>query len=119
MFPAVCLFHDFPEVMGYERSLTLQLVIITDTSKHYTTAERYTNTFDPILTPLYELFLKQLAKSDYVDSDSDSVLYFEHTRWDRPYWGKDGIYGAVADIFNDFIDAIEIENLKLKILKTC
>ena len=119
MFPAICLFSDYPEVISYERSLTLQLVIITDTSKHYTVAERYINSFDPILTPLYELFLKQLAKSNYVDSDSDSVLYFEHIRWNRPCWGKDGIYGAVADIFNDFIDAIEIENLKLKILKTC
>jgi hypothetical protein len=35
-----------------------------------------------------------------------------HTKTDRYFWGADD---DTKNVFNDFIDAIEIENLELKV----
>lgn len=115
-FPAVCLFQDFPEkfVDAGEREAELNLVIVIDTVRTYEASQRYTYTFKPILYPLYDLFMSALA-----ESGSISGTYFDHTKTDRLYWGKSGLYGNTGNLFNDFIDAIEIEKLRLKILKTC
>ena len=119
MFPALCLFHDIPERIGIEHEVTINVVIITDTQPAFTAAERYTNSFDPILTPLYDLFIQKMAESDYVSSTLDRVDEFDHQKIDRLFWGKQGLYGSQANIFNDYIDAIEIIDLKFEILNTC
>lgn len=116
-FPAICLFHDFEERVsnnGYERECDLNLVIMTDTKPTFTAADRYTYSFDPVLYPLYELFMERLAESSEI-----AEVYPEHTKIDRLYWGKTGLYGNTGNIFNDYIDAIEIDNLKIKTLKSC
>lgn len=119
LFPAVCLLHDFPEKITFDREATVTVIILTDTDPAFTAADRYTYSYDTILTPLYELFIKKLAASTSIASTLDAPNLFEHTKYDRLYWGKSGLYGNTANIFNDFIDAIEIENLKFKTLKTC
>lgn len=113
-FPAVCLFQDIPEKHSIfkEREATLNLVIITDTKKEYEASQRYTYTFKPVLIPLFTRLLKAIECSGDVQIVSDDYDYFE-----RLYWGKSGLYGNVGNIFNDFIDAIEINNLRIKILK--
>lgn len=116
-FPAIVLVQDFPEQIEDqtgEREVTCTLFIVTDSQQKYTAADRYTNTLKPILYPLYDRFLEQLDNSDYV-ADTE----FKHTKIDRVFWGRDGGEGSLSNIFNDFIDAIEISNLKVKILKTC
>ena len=115
-FPAICLMQDFPEKFtdANDREVELNVVILTDTKREYEASQRYTYTFKPVLYPLYDLFLTALTESSYI-----SGQYFDHTRYDRLYWGKSGLYGNTGNIFNDFIDAIELENLKVKILKSC
>ena len=115
-FPRICLFHDFEEKKTFQNNVTCTLVIVTDTSKDYTAAERYTYTFDPILTPLYNLFLATLLEADNIETTEGN--WFKHTKIDRLYWGKNGLYGNSANIFNDYIDAIEINNLEL-IINNC
>lgn len=115
-FPRILLFHDFEEKVTYETAVSLNVVILTDTSPTYTTPQRYTYSFDPILTPLYDLFLRQLA--DSANIVSTEANYFKHTKIDRLYWGKNGLYGNTANVFDDFIDAIELVNLEL-ILNNC
>lgn len=117
VFPRICLFHDIEERIGFDREVSCDLVIVTNTKPEYSAANRYTYSFDPTLTPLYNLFMEQLSASKYVQSESGD--YFEHTKYDRLYWGKSGLYGNSGNIFNDFIDAIEINKLKFKTLKTC
>jgi hypothetical protein len=117
-FPRICLFHDFEEKITFEKQVSLNLVIVTDTAPEYSAPQRYTYSFDPILIPLYDLFIKQLSFSDNIQP-TEGNNYFKHSKWDRLYWGKDGLYGNTANIFNDFIDAIEINNLEIKIIETC
>lgn len=116
VFPRICLLHDFEEKMTFEKLVSIDIIIVTDTDKDYTAAERYTNSFDPILTPLYDLFLEKLADSDYTGTVEGN--YFKHTKIDRLYWGKSGLYGNSGNIFNDYIDAIEIKSLEL-IINNC
>ena len=114
-FPAVCLLQDFPEKFeGVNRDVELNIIIVTDTERSYQAAERYRATFKPILYPLCDMFLNALIESDYIHGQQ-----FDYTRYDRLYWGKNGLYGNAGNIFNDFIDAIELDNLRLKILKSC
>lgn len=116
-FPAICLMQDFPEKFtdsGFEREVELNVVIVTDTKREYEASERYSLIFTPLLYKIYDKFIDELAASTYIAGSS-----FEHTKYDRLYWGKTGLYGNQGNIFNDFIDAIELENLKLRILKTC
>jgi hypothetical protein len=116
VFPRICLFHDFEEKITFETLVTLDIVIVTDTSPDYSAADRYDNSFNPILIPLYELFLKKLADSDYIGTTENN--YFKHTKIDRLFWGKSGLYGNTGNIFNDYIDAIEINKLEL-IINNC
>ena len=112
-FPAICLFQDIPEkhsTFTVQREASLNIVILTDTKKDYEANDRYTYTFIPTLIPLYEAFIEELKCSE-VQILNENYDYFE-----RLYWGKSGLYGNQANIFNDFIDAIEINNLKIRIL---
>jgi len=48
------------------------------------------------------------------------VSKIPHQKWDRLYWGRNGLFGNQANVFNDFLDVIEIKSLKLKInLRSC
>jgi hypothetical protein len=116
-FPAVVLVQDFPEEINNltgEREATCTIFLVTDSQQKYTAADRYTNTFKPILYPLYDLFFDELRYNDNV-ADAD----MKHTKIDRVFWGRESGEGSLSNIFHDFIDAIEISNLKVKILKTC
>jgi len=114
-FPAICLFQDIVEkhsTTTTEREASLHLLIITDTDRSFTAPTRYTNTFKPILIPLYELFMAKLECYGDVQITADNYDYAELL-----YFGKKGLYGNEGNIFNDFIDAIEINNLTIKTLK--
>lgn len=118
MWPVVMLFTDFPEVytkkpISYKQEVTLQVVMAMFTEKLWKAEERMDKNFKPILYPMYEQFLTQLDKSAHFVVQSSKQI--PHTKWDRLYWGKSGLYGNVGNTFNDAIDAIEIQNLVLKI----
>jgi len=38
-----------------------------------------------------------------------------HDKIDRLFWGRSGLYGNEGNIFNDHLDAIEIQNLSLSL----
>lgn len=111
MFPAIILVQDFPEAVkerNVQREATLRLFILTDSQQKYTADERYINTFIPILYPLEDRFFEALENAPYIHSIGD------YTRHDRLFWGRtENAEGTATNIFNDFIDAIEIENLKI------
>jgi len=118
MFPAVILLQDFPEKTNrkeHRREVTVKILILTDTEQKFIASERYANTFTPILYPLEDLFFTKLESSNEVSGyDTD------YTRTDRLKWGTlKGEEGTATWYFADFIDAIEIENLNIKIINTC
>lgn len=116
-FPAIVLVQDFQEVTDRKQHLreaTLRVLIITDSKQSYVAADRYTYVFEPKLYPLEDLFFKCLERSTEVSGYDQGF-----TRWDRLFWGRTAGEGTASNIFADYIDAIELENLKIKILNTC
>lgn len=115
-FPMICLFQDFKETMDVEgRSADgLNLVICTDTQPTYSASDRYTNTFKTILYPLWDMLIKYMKQSNKINQN-----VFEYDKYDRLYWGKQGLYGNTGNIFNDYLDAIEIMNLSLNFIEKC
>lgn len=120
-YPLVALFQDFPETnagIGYESEATLHLIIAKGTRKEYKAKERYQHNFKPYLYPVYEALLEELDREKRFQTYGSSKI--PHQKWDRLYWGRNGLFGNQANIFNDFLDVIEVKSLKLKInLRSC
>ena len=113
-YPLIALYQDFPERrgVGYYAQVTIPKIVIacltTDTDSP---PDRYYKTFKPILYHIYYEFLRQLSiHSNIVEREVDLI---EHTKWDR--------IGTVRDGQSEYIDSIEITNLKLTLsqTKTC
>lgn len=116
MFPAICLIMPLKETVtnnGYLRDVSLNLLILTDSKQGFTTADRYTYSYTPILYPLWEHFI-EIAEYHHEISPHN----MEYERTDQVSWGKYGLDESKAQQFNDYIDAIEIENLKIQIINT-
>jgi hypothetical protein len=117
-YPLVGLFQDFTEKkgteIGTESEVSLNLVIVTITDFNYKAPDRYNNSFKPLLYPIYEQLMLQLSVNKDIISPYNEM--FEHDKIDRLYWGRVPLFGEKYKN-SDYIDAIEIENLKLKIKK--
>jgi len=114
-YPLIMLFQDLDEEhnkIGYKIPYTT-IIIATPTNPTFKAKQRYDETFIPILYPIYESLIKNLEVSTFIGWDK------EHTKIDRVYWGKNGIYGNTGNIFNDFLDAIEVNFKNLRIIKKC
>lgn len=117
-YPLVALFQDFSEVRpgipGIAYRLRLHLIIAKATKPEYKSDERYTYNFKPYLYPIYQHFLVELDKHklfmNYPGTDG-----IEHTKIDRLFWGREGLYANEANIFEDFLDCIEIRDLELNV----
>lgn len=115
-YPLIALFQDFPETRGnqngYYANVTFpKIVIATLSDKSKKNQARYDDNFKPTLYPIYQEFMKQLARhSEIIIQDPNDI---PHVKWDRP-----GTLPA-AEGFNDFIDAIEITNLQLTFKQNC
>lgn len=121
-YPLVALFQDFPEritnTVGAPNEVTLHLIIANSTKQTFKSNERYSRNFKPFLYPIYNELMKQISNSKHIlNYGADNI---QHTKIDRLFWGKEGLYGNEGNIFNDFLDIIEIRDLKFKTyLKNC
>lgn len=115
-YPLIWLVMDFVEKAGditaYCELPDLQILITTVTTPEITAAQRIEKTFKPRLIPVYSELMEQIEQSGYFSvSDSEAI---PHERILRPYWGgQDGFGNGNTNLFNDFIDAIQIRKLKL------
>lgn len=118
-FPLICLLTDIPEEhgpAGFYSEVKLNIIICTSTQQNFRSEERTTSNFKPILYPIKDELLKQVAR--YPQFGPARELNYRSI--DRYFWGKNGLYGSEGNIFNDYIDAIEIQNLQITILnKIC
>lgn len=116
-YPLIALYQDFEETVDNHGIVVSNptIVIMTETSREYKSPNRYTNTFTPILQPIYELFMKHVKRSKLVSSDDS----YKHTKIDRLYWGKEDAFGNSGNIGNDALDAIVITGLELKLITQC
>jgi len=111
-YPVICLLQDFDEEHDGQRvSASLNLVIITESKQDYEAGERYNDTFKNTLIPIYGLLMAEIIRSKHMDLLPRNIKW---TKTDRLFWGRND-----ESVVNDFIDAIEIQNLNLTFHKFC
>lgn len=116
-YPLIALSMPFSEDVQKDtvHGLKLNIAIVDNTSVRYLSEERYENVIKPILEPLYNDFLEAVTRSGLFLFQG---IVPEHTRIDRLFYGTDGEQPTNSEyIFDDALDAIEIINLKVKLLK--
>lgn len=111
-YPRVWLRTDFRERRGQQQGIYaevfLNIVLMHHSSRVYKSVERKVNVFEPVLYPIYYEFLNQLYKHPLIHVMSDEMV--SHDKYDKYYLGN-----TQQGKTNDFVDAIEIDNLQLKI----
>lgn len=118
-YPLIWLVMDFPEQfgpdqIGYCLLPKIDLLIVMPTRPDLSTSERITQSFEPRLYPIYEELLNQIASSGLFLEQSVGEL--KHEKIDRPYWGmQDQLGNGSANLFNDYIDAVQIRGLRLNV----
>lgn len=115
-FPLIALFTDFDQDMSLPGILcetSLHLIIATVTDSKLNAEDRLIKNFKPILQPIYDEFIKEVKRCGYFEP----MYEIPHTKTDRYYWGKNGLFGQNEVKFSDFIDCIELQNFKLKVKK--
>lgn len=112
-YPLVALFTDIEESRGkdsaVESELSLHIIVGCLTKPEYTASERLTLNFKTIIIPVYEQLLKSMASSGLFYQAVWQDI--EHTATRCYKYGK-GKYE-----FSDYIDCIELTNLKLTLYK--
>lgn len=124
-YPLVALFQDFNETYSVSpdsyfasNEVNLHIIIAKATSPDYKAPERYDKNFKPFLYPIYMSLKQKLFESGKFLIAAPELI--SHTKTDRLYWGRQGLYGNEGNIFDDWLDIIELTNLKLKTdLKFC
>jgi hypothetical protein len=119
-YPMIYVVQDFVEhrgkLAGVYADLSLQVLICHQTEDDYKITDRYTNVFKPVLYPIYYSLMKNLALSNMTFPSSPDLI--SHDKWDRSFWGTSKVVGSGGtdrSVLNDFVDAIDIQNLQLKI----
>ena len=117
-YPLIALMQDFTESYGESSFVksevtSMNIIICTNTDADWNAAQRYDNTFRTVLQPLYELLIQKLIDSKQFLEIGKGLV--PHDKIDRLFWGRSGLYGNEGNIFTDRIDAIEIDNLELKL----
>lgn len=112
-YPIVCLRSPYSEQRSSDRVVTIEIAILVNTLKNYTNEQRERESFIKVLRPIYNLLLEELShhpslKSPYVGLPPH--VYSENYRY-----GRLGLSGGDEHKFKDFVDAIEITNLRLTI----
>lgn len=115
-FPVICLYSPFQEDRtGTDRKAELDFIIMTDTDKDYTNEERERYSFEEVLRPVYSLFIDEIRKDKRIESSYRDVV--PHTYTENYRYGRLGVLMDNGKPFGDFVDVIEIKNLKITIKK--
>jgi hypothetical protein len=114
-YPLIVLLLDIDEEKGLLNvysELECRMWICNTTNKEWTSEQRTDGNFIPILLPIYERLMTELESSQYLIVDR--LRGIPHKKTDRYYWGEDD---HTTHVFNDYIDGIDIQNLKLQFKK--
>lgn len=111
-FPLIWMVMDFDETKGKNPDIysevSLSFVFVVNTMPEYTERQRQSNTFEPILLPMYAQFLNAIGRS--VSFRRPIATTIKHKMRLRPYWGD-----GATNLFADYCDCIEVVNLALDV----
>lgn len=116
-YPIVALFQPFDEIKGGRPDLDgidkVRIIIGRQSQPEWLTDYRYEVNFDPVLYPIYDELIKQLSYASATASQANKI---PHIKVDWPYWDN----GQDENPFNDWLDVIEIKEMKLNLrFKRC
>jgi hypothetical protein len=119
-FPLIWLVMNFiedrgkdPELFG---SVRVEIIIAMPTDNSYTQQQRDDIVFKPRLIPVYDELLTQIIAERWFRVTTPDLT---HKRILRPYWGFGALNGVDSkNLFENFIDAIQITDLFLDIYDT-
>jgi hypothetical protein len=117
-YPLVHLVQDMVINRGADTGIfgtaTVNIIFVHQTQQNFKTEERDEKVFKPVLWPIYYQFLEQLKKNNWVFQTDTTTGEFPHRVIKRAFWGNRNLQGS-KNILNDYVDAIEVQNLQLKI----
>jgi len=103
------MYMPFPERRGvqlYADVTVRRMTIATLTNQDDEPKARYTNVFKPILYPVYERFLINFARSNYISCKHPNSII--HTKTD--------VIGYIrVEGVNDFVDCINLDNIQFSV----
>lgn len=119
-YPLVALRLDTPgKVINGIIHYKLNVAIVVRTDKNYNAEQRDEKVFEPVLEPLYELFMEGLRQSADFMWGGDQT-YPPHTKINRYYYGTPSATRNIKNVFSDPLDAIELVDLEINSsIKTC
>jgi len=114
-YPLIILYHSQPEQHGKnlvdEYSISPLVSIVTESDKNFRTAARYTNTLEPILYPIMNYLIKEIA-----DNPAFYQAYSEEIEREIRVWDNSPNESGI--LFNNYLDGIDIQFKNLRLFKT-
>lgn len=114
-FPLIILFTDIEidkSIPGFFGSAALRMLVCTITEQNYTAVQRTENTFKPVLHPIKNELINQISK--YEKYTYEGELQYKET--DMYFYGSQF---NDKNIFNDFIDAVQLRDIRVNIKTIC
>ncbi len=117
-YPLLALFTDIEqrqgEIPGIESKVRLNFIIAMLTTANYSSEERIELNFKPTLYPLFDAIMESIFRSGFYQLQSAQSI--PRVKYDRLFWGRNGLYLEEGNVFEDLIDCIEVQNLELSII---
>lgn len=113
IFPKLILFLDIEEGWESKISVSLNLAIVTSTNKAFKALDREIESFDKVLHPLYYFFKYELELVPGIEVE----MPLRHRKTDRYFWGNQP--SDEQNVFAALLDAVEVNDLEMKIDKEC
>lgn len=113
-FPLIALFVPLTEQRGtaeYHSKAKLRILIACSTDPRWNNEQRKHISFERILRPIYEQFLKNLLADPRVKRPYNGGLPHEYS--ENYSYGRYGAYDSTGEKLRDSIDAINITNLEI------
>lgn len=119
-FPIVCLYSPYTEDRtGDSPSVSLSLLIAVNTRKDMENEERENVSFKLVLRPIYRELMSRLKKaSDLIEPPYGiNARTVPHMYTENYRYGRKGVRSGDGTPFCDYIDAIEITDLRITVKK--
>ena len=117
-YPLIHLVQDMTIERGNDIGIfgtaNINIIFIHQSMQTYKIDDRDAMVFKPVLWPMYYMFMEQLKLSFWVGDSWDITGEFKHRVIKKAFWGSRHLQGS-QNVLNDFVDALEIQNLQLKI----
>jgi hypothetical protein len=117
-FPAVLNFQSVVTERGFQPGVTMMrynLAIVTPVSPDWTTQEREAQAYRLVLRPIEDEFVRQIDRFPFFQSP---VGRFPYMSVYVPTVSK-SLNSIMKIRYGDFIDAIELPNLSIKVMDAC